>query len=180
MKISKISITLLVFLLAFGLFNTVSASESTLGTGYAITLNLDGTTIPHGEPLTITATTLDPQVTLVSLSWENPDGEFIEEISVPLFSNGTYGVWNDGTSAEIRYASVTFIPDIHGEWKIYAVFRDAQGSNNPSEFSLPVTVDIFQRTTVFAVPELPLGTIGSITAMAIAMVTFMIIKRKQK
>ena len=180
MKISKITITLLVFLLAFGLFNAVSASESTIGTGYALTLNLDGPTKPQDTPLTITAATLDPQVTLVSLRWENPEGELIQEVSVPLFTNGTYGVWNDGTSAEIRYASVTFTPDMHGEWQIDAVFRDAQGSNNPSEFSLPVIVDITQRVPVFVVPELPLGTIGAITAMAIATVAFMMVKRKQK
>ena len=95
-----------------------------------------------------------------------------------VFTNGTIGSYSDGTSAEIKYAKSTFSPNIHGEWNIKVIFHNAQGGNNVADFSLPL--DIQQNMPVFVVPETPLGTIGIISAIALALGLFTLKTKRQK
>jgi hypothetical protein len=154
----------------------VSASWSTLGTGYAVTTNIEGP-IAGGTPVTVTAGTLDSTVTQVTFKWFDGTSALVYEETVAVFTNGTIGYWDEGTptekTAEIRYAQSTYAP-YHGEWQVEVTFH---GTRESSRLSLPI--DITQNQSLFVVPEISLGTIGATVAMAAALGLFVIKQRRQ-
>ena len=179
MKNKLSSLALLVVLITLGLSNVAYASWTTLETGFAVTADNSGP-FPQGSPVTITAGTLDSYVELITIRWYGPEdnGEVYHEDMLSVFTNGTIGSYSDGTSAEIKYAKSTFSPNIHGEWNIKVIFHNAQGGNNVADFSLPL--DIQQNMPVFVVPETPLGTIGIISAIALALGLFALKTKREK
>lgn len=154
----------------------VSASWSTLGTGYAVTTNIEGD-IPGGTPVTITAGTLDDTVTEITFKWFDGTDALVFEETVAVFTNGTIGYWDEGTPMEraaiIRYAQSTYEP-YHGEWTVEVTFH---GTGEDSVVSLPM--DITQSQSLFVVPEISLGTIGATVAMAAALGLFLVRKKRQ-
>ena len=179
MKIKLFSIALLVVLASLAFSNVTFASWTTIETGFAVTSNQSGPS-PQGTPVTITAGTLDSYVELITIRWYGPgeNGEVYHEDMLTVFTNGTIGRYSDGTAAEIKYAQSTYSPNIHGQWNIKVIFHNARGGNDVADFSLPL--DIQQNMPVFVVPETPLGTIGIISAIALAIGLFTIKNKKQK
>lgn len=179
MKSKIISLSLLTILMTVALTNVTFASWTTLETGFAVTSNKSGPS-QQGNPITITAGTLDDYVELITIRWYAPgeNSEVVHEDMLTVFTNGTIGMYADGTSAEIKYAQSTYSPNIHGEWTIKAIFHNAKGGNNVADFSLPL--DIQQNMPVFVVPETPLGTVGIISAIALALGLFVIRNKRQE
>ena len=159
--------------------NPVYASLSNLGSGYAVTSNAEGVIVESGTPITVTAVTLDPNVSYVSFRWFGPPdgtGELLLDETIPIFRNGTMGKWNNGEESEIGYAESSFW-GIHGEMKVQVLFHDAMGSNCLADFS--ETVMLRKTLKLLVVPEIPLGTIAAMVTMALALFSFFIMKRRQ-
>jgi hypothetical protein len=183
----------------------VYATGSTLGTGYAVTSNIEGTEVESGTPVTITASTLDPKVTKITFRWLGPpdgNGDCVWEETVPVVESGTYGQWNDGTPAEVLYATSTYPPTIHGEWSVEVIFRNSKGDRIAKLLRLLGIIEQVRGTDIeinedypffavrdmdiertedypfFVVPEIPLGTIGATVAMAAALGLFAIKKKR--
>ena len=175
MKLKIITLTILTVLMIVSLTNVAFGSWSTLNTGFAVTSNNSGP-VPQGTSVTVTAGTLDEYVELITIRWYGPDGVVYHEDMLTVFTNGTIGSYSDGTAAEIKYAESTYAPNIHGEWNVKVIFHNARGGNNVADFSLPL--DIQQNMPVFVVPETPLGTIGIITAIALALGLFVFKNKK--
>jgi len=174
-KIS-LAVALLVFLLLISI-SAVNAPWSTLGTGYAITSNYHGVDIPLGTPVTVTAGTLDSNVMVITFRWHEPpdgNGPVRWEITVPIFTNGTTGKWNNGTTAEIRYAQDTQTPDVLGNWGVQALFRDSSGKDRTG---LTNVINI-KATSFNTVPEVPFGTLAILAAMFGAVAIFAIKKKR--
>ena len=174
----KISLTvaMLVCILLISI-SVVNAPWSTLGTGYAITSNYHGVDIPPGTPVTITAGTLDSNVVKITFRWHEPpdgNGPVRWEVTVPIFTNGTTGQWNNGTTSEIRYAQATQTPDVLGDWGVQAFFRDSTGKDR---VGLEDVIKI-KATSFNAVPEVPFGTLAILVAMFGAIAIFAVRKKR--
>ena len=173
-KIS-LAVALLVCILLISV-SVVNAPWSTLGTGYAITSNYHGVDVPPGNPVTVTAGTLDSNVVRITFRWHEPpdgNGPVRWEVIKLIFKNGTFEQWNNGTTAEIRYANDTQTPDVLGDWGVQAFFRDSTGKDRAG---LTNVISI-KATSFNAVPEVPFGTLAILTAMFGAIAIFAI-KRK--
>ena len=158
--VALLSICFLVFI------NVVYAPWSTLGTGYAITSNYHGVDVFPGTLVTVTAGTLDPDVANVTFRWHMPNETVRWEVTVPVYTNGTYGQWNDGTTALIRYANNTQIPDVFGDWGVQAFFQDSTGTDKAG---LDNVIKI-KATSFNTIPEVPvIGTAGAAIAMLLGL-----------
>jgi hypothetical protein len=163
----------------------VYASWSTLGTGYAVTSNINGTPLA-GNPVTIIAGTLDPTVNLVTFRWlapPNGGGACLLEETVAVYTDGTMGQWNNGTQAEIRYAQSTF-KVYEGTWKVEVIFHTSSGELTGEQTFRVDASDVGLVPTetglIFHTPELPIGTIGAAAAMVAALGLFAVKKRRQQ
>lgn len=158
----------------FGIMNSVYAPWSTLGTGYAITSNYHGKDAPLLATVTVTGCTLDQIVTQVTFRWHRPDDTVVREVTVPVFTNGTSGQWNDGTTALIRYAIDSFRPDVLGDWGVQAFFQDSAGKHKAG---LNNVIKI-KATSFNVVPEVPFGTAAILLSMFGALGVFAIKKKR--
>ena len=185
MKTKLLTIGFSTVLISLLMCSLVYASWSTLGTGYAVTSNIDGTPVA-GNPVTITAGTLDPTVKAVTFRWlapPNGNGDCLLDETVPVFTNGTIGHWDNATPAEIRYAQSTY-KVYQGEWKVQVIFHSSEGEVI-AEKSFRIDVEDSglvptDTDTIFHVPELPIGTIGAAVAMVAALGLFTIKKKRQQ
>ena len=174
--------TVLVSLLAC---SPVFASFATLGTGYAVSSNINGTPVA-GNPVTVIAATLDSTVKTVTFRWlapPNGSGDCTLEETVAVYTDGTIGQWNNGTEAVIRYAQSIF-KVYAGEWKVEVIFHTSTGNIILEKtFRVDSANDGLVPTdtgSIFHAPELPLGTIGATVAMGAALGLFAVHKRRQK
>lgn len=168
---------LVLTLLVLGLLasmNIVYAPWSTLGTGYAITSDFHGIDVPPSTPVTVTAGSLDTHVTQITFRWHRPDESVAREVTVAIFTNGTFGNWNNGTSAEIRYAIDSFAPDVLGDWGVQAFFQDSTGMDRAD---LENVIKI-RATSFNAIPEVPLGTVVILLSMFGALSIFALKKKR--
>jgi hypothetical protein len=178
------------------LCSVVHASWSTLETGYAVTSNWEGIQIQSGTPVTLTAGTLDSTVTSVTFRWVGPpdgSGDCLLDETVPVYTNGTIGHWENGTAAEIRYAESTYEIS-QGLWNVQIIFSNAEGDSNLVLGNSEGNDNTVERNywlgakdyyydydeSFFHVPEIALGTIGASVAMAAALGLFMIKKKRQQ
>jgi len=172
----KTKLALALMLLSIGLIVSVTvvyAPLSTLGTGYAIDSNYHGVDVFLGTPVTVTAFTLDHSVVQVTFRWHMPNDTVRWEVVVPVSPTGTYGTWNNGTSAEILSANNTQIPDVVGDWGVQAFFQDSTGKDKAGLEDVIKT----KATSFNAVPEVPFGTIAVFLAMLGALGIFAIKKK---
>jgi hypothetical protein len=197
MKAKLLTIGFSTVIVSLLLCSVVHASWSTLETGYAVTSNWKGPQIPTNTPVTITAGTLDSTVTSVTFKWLAPtgSGDYLLDETVPVYTNGTIGYWENGTSAEIRYANSTYVI-YQGVWMVQILFNtevesnivlsNSEGKTNTIELWYGVgAIDYDLLSPVlenppFTIPEIPLGTIGASVAMAAALGLFMIKKKRQQ
>ncbi|UCE16450.1 MAG: hypothetical protein JSV12_02210 [Candidatus Bathyarchaeota archaeon] len=168
-------VLMLTIMCLFVSVTVVHAPWSTLGTGYAITSNYHGIIVPPGTPVTVTAGTLDPNVVNITFRWHMPNETVRWEVTVPVYTNGTTGQWNNGTTALIRYANSTKTPDVIGDWGVQAFFQDSTGRDKAG---LEDVINI-KATSFNSVPEVPFGTIAVFLAMAGALCIFAIKKKPQ-
>ena len=195
MKSKLLTIGFSTVLVSILMCSVVHASWSTLKTGYAVTSNWEGQLTD--TPVTITADTLDPTVTSVTFKWfalPNGNGDCLFNETVPVFTNGTIGYWENGTAAEIRYANSTHIID--QRFWIVLIFFNKGGNSIPLSNSeretntvkLFIWLDATDYTSYspppeespFHIPEIPLGTIGAAVAMTAALGLFIIKKKRQQ
>lgn len=172
----KTKLAVALMLLSIGLIVSVTvvyAPLSTLGTGYAIDSNYHGIDVPLGTPVTVTAFTLDHRVVQVTFRWHMPNDTVRWEVTVPVSPTGTYGTWNNGTSAEILTANNTQIPDVVGDWGVQAFFQDSAGKDKAGLEDVIKT----KATSFNAIPEVPYGTIAIFLAMVGALGIFVIKKK---
>ena len=157
------------------LVSAVYAPWSTLGTGYAITSDYHGIDVMPGTTITVTAGTLDASVVEVTFRWHMPNDTARWEETVAVSTNGTTGQWNNGTTALIRYAQSTRIPDVLGDWGVQAFFQDSTGREKSG---LEDVIKI-RATSFNVVPEIPLiGTIGATAAMFLGLGLYMTRRKK--
>jgi hypothetical protein len=167
--------TLLLLTSLLILVSIAYAAWSTLGMGYAITSNYHGVQVPSGVPVTVTAGTLDPAVTQITFRWHMPNGTTRWDVTVPVYTNGTTGQWNNGTTALIRYAQNTQTPDVTGDWGVQAFFRDSTGTDKADL----TNVIAIKATSFNTIPEIPIiGTAGAAVAMLLGLGFFMTKRRK--
>lgn len=157
-----------------GMVGMVYAPWSTLGTGYAITSNVHGVDVLPGSQVRVTAGTLDPNVVQVVFRWHMPNETVAREVTVPVFTNGTMGQWNDGTSALVRFAIDNYTPGVVGDWGVQAFF---QGSTGTAKAGLEDVVKI-RATSFNVIPEVPLGTLVILLGMFGALGVFALRKKK--
>lgn len=150
------------------------APWSTLGTGYTITSNYHGKDVPLMATVTVTAGTLDPSVTQVTFKWHRTNDTLVREATVPVFTNGTSGQWNNGATAPIRYAIDSFRPDLAGDWGVQAFFRDSAGK---SKAGVNNVIKI-KATSFNVIPEVPFGTAAILLSMLGALGVFAIKKKR--
>ena len=174
MQLKSVLALLLVFVGLFGMMSSAYAPWSTLGTGYAITSNYHGKDVPLMATVTVTAGTLDPSVTQVTFRWHRPDDTTVREVTVPVFTNGTTGQWNDGTTAPIHYAVDSFRPDLAGDWGVQALFQDSTGKNRAGVNN----VIKIKATSFNVIPEVPFGTAAILLSMFGALGVFAIKKKR--
>lgn len=192
MKSKLLTIGLSTVIVSLLMCSLVYASWSTLETGYAVTSNWEGLQILSGTPVTLTAGTLDSTVASVTFRWFAPpdgSGDCLLNETVPVFTNGTIGYWENGTAAEIRYAESTY-EVYQGLWKVQIVFNNSEGEsklvlgNSEGETIVEQCYLLGARDygsfPTFQIPEIPLGTIGASVAMAAALGLFMIKKKRQQ
>lgn len=152
------------------MMNSVYASWSTLGTGYAITSNYHEKDVPLLATVTVTAGTLDPLVTQVTFRWHRSDDTLVREMTVPVFTNGTNGQWNNGATALVRYTIDSFRPDVPGDWGVQAFFRDSAGKNR-ADINNVIKI---KATSFNVVPEVQFGTAAILLSMFGALGVFAI------
>lgn len=174
MKLKHALIIMLISISTLFLVNIAYAPWSTLGTGYAITSNYHGVDVLPGTPVIVTAGTLDANVVNVTFRWHMPNETARWEVTVPVYTNGTTGQWNNGTTALIRYANNTQIPDVVGDWGVQAFFQDSTGKDKSG---LKNVISI-KATSFNTIPEIPLGTIAATATMIFALAFFMVKKKK--
>ena len=170
------------------------ATWTTLGTGYAVTTNMQGTPVA-GNPVTIIAGTLDPTVNEVTFKWYAPPngaGEILLDETVTIYTDGTMGQWQNGTEAEIRYAQSTY-KVYAGEWKVEVIFHTSEGDITAEKTinvedvegqslvgtDTDTTFPGQHEETNFVIPEMPIGTIAATGAMVAALGLFAIRKKRQ-
>jgi len=159
--VEKKLIGLMTALILFILLPAVHAPLSTLGTGYAVDSDYHGVDVIIGNPVNVTAYTLDTTIYKVTFKWNAPNGtEGVWIDTFPLLNDGT-GTWNNGTTATIRYAYSIHNPDSIGDWGVKVLF---QGPGGKTKENLDEVVQI-RATSFNAVPEVPLGTIMILIAM---------------
>jgi len=181
MKTKLLTFGISILVVTLVIMNVAYASLSTLDTGFAVTSNISGPVSPQGTPVTITAVTLDSNVELITIRWYGPaEGSSVvyHEDMPSVYTNGTVGQYADGTTALVKYAQSTYTPNVHGEWNVKVIFHNAKGGSNVAEFSLPL--DIHQNLPIFVVPETPLGTIGAVAAIALALGLFIVKKKSAR
>ena len=174
MQLKSVLAFLLVFIGLFGMMNSAYAPWSTLGTGYAITSNYHGKDVPLMATVNVTAGTLDPSVTQVTFKWHRTNDTLVREVTVPVFTNGTSGQWNNGDAALIRYAVDSFRPDLAGDWGVQAFFQDSAGKNRAGVNN----VIKIKATSFNVIPEVPLGTAAILLSMFGALGVFAIKKKR--
>ena len=177
MKIRLIVMVTSVVFVSLILSSAVYAPSATLGTGYAVTSNYEGVDVPSGAEVIITALTIDPDVDRVTFRWHAPpdgNGPVAREVTVPVVDSGDDYTFSNGTTVDIFAAEDSYIPTILGDWGVQAFF---QGADGKTKSGLEDVVSIKARS-FFHVPEIPVGTIGAVAAMAIAFGLFAIRKKK--
>jgi len=185
MKKSRLMPLMLVFL-SIGILASISvvyAPWQTLGTGYAITTNYHGIDVLPGTHVTATAGTLDPSIVSVTFKWNAPNGTTIWiDVVTPLWTNGTYGKWNDGTTALIHYANATHTLylleglSVPQDWGVQAFF---QGPGGKEKANVADVIKI-KAESFNVIPEVPLGTIAVTLSMFTALGIFALKKKRIK
>jgi hypothetical protein len=178
MKTKLLTIGFTTILVSILMSSLAYASWSTLGTGYAVTSNMEGNEVESGTPLTIMAGTLDLTVKTVTFRWlapPNGSGDCVLEETVTVNINGTIGYWDNGKPGRLRYAESTYVVFYQGEWKVEVIFHTSEGQTS---IGYPIYVKGDQE--IFSTPEMPLGTIGATVAMAAALGLFMIKRKRQQ
>ena len=173
-QLKSVLALLLLFVGLFGIVSSAYAPWSTIGTGYAITSNYHGKDVPLMATVTVTAGTLDPSVTQVTFRWHIPDDTVVREVTVPVFTNGTTGQWNNGDTALIQYAIDSFKPEVPGDWGIQAFFQDSAGKQK-ADLNNVITI---KATSFNVVPEIPFGTAAIVLSMLGALGVLAIKKKR--
>lgn len=163
----------LIVLVSISMAGFANAPWSTLGTGYAITSNVHGIDIPPATPITITAGTLDTRVTHITFRWHMPNETISRQVTVPIFTNGTTGTWNNGTVALVRFATDTYSASILGDWGVQAFFQDSVGT---ARAGLEDVIKI-RATSFNVIPEVPFGTLTILVGMFGALIVFSLRKK---
>jgi len=159
------------------LIGAVNAPWSTLGTGYAVTSDYHGTDVIIGNPVNVTAGTLDASIYQVTFKWNAPNGTegvWIDTFS-PLVTNGSKGTWgSSGAELLIHYAWSVHAPDSIGDWGVKVLFQGADGTTKENADE----VVKIKATSFNTVPEVPFGTIAILAAMFGAIAIFAIKKKR--
>lgn len=167
---------LLLAVISIGLLSMINlayAPWSTLGTGYAITSNVHGIDVLPGTLVVVTAGSLDPNVARVTFRWHMPNNTVAREVTVPVFTNGTTGQWNNGDTSLIRYAVDSYRPEETGDWGVQAFF---QGRTGWTRSGLDYVIKI-KATSFNVVPEAQFGTLTILIGMFGALGLFAFRKR---
>ncbi len=145
------------------------AAYPSLASGYAVDSNYHGVDVPPGSNVEVTAYTTDADVNQVTFLWKTPDGDIVKtDVDDSRTADGTF----DGKT--VYTFSSSFSPEIKGDWGVQALF---QGPDGKTKESIDDVVSI-KATSFFVVPDIPLlGTVGSLSAMLLALAIF--VKRKK-
>ena len=178
-KIS-LAVALLVCILLISV-SVVNAPWSTLETGYAITSNYHGVDVLLGNPVTVTAGTLDSNVVRITFRWHFPNESIAREFTVSSLLTSPYPppnvpqeVIDYENSTTIWYAQDSMVPDVLGDWGVQAFFQDSEGKDRAG---LEDVIKI-KATSFNAVPEVPFGTLAILAAMFGAIAIFAVRKKR--
>ncbi|UCC57734.1 MAG: hypothetical protein JSW14_04975 [Candidatus Bathyarchaeum sp.] len=95
-------------------------------------------------------------------------------MTVFVVDSGDDYQFNNGTTVDIFVAEDSDYPVIPGDWGVQAFF---QGADGKTKAGLEDVISTKARS-FFTIPEIPVGTIGAVAAMAIAFGLFAIRKKK--
>jgi len=173
-KISTFAMTLVSIMFFLVLTTGAIAEENTLDSGYYATTNYGDDPIPSGEPVTVTAQTINPKVFFIVFRWYAPDGE-LARLRIRLVKSDGETWTNTSGTYIIYFAEDTYTPGIPGHWRIEVVFW---GINYDFIYCFCLRRFAVRKTSFNVVPEIPvLGSVGSATAM---FASFFIYKKKKK
>lgn len=155
--------------------------------GYAITTDWHGETVPFGERVTAWAGTTNSSVYKVEFEWLNEtDHVIFEENITNLVSYTTPSVplgvpqeiidWADKyPNYTILYANSSQIPNSIGNWTVKAYFYALGGHVRGPETNIVK----MRATSLHTVPDIPVvGTAGAVAAMLLGLGLFWHKKKK--
>jgi hypothetical protein len=156
---------LLLVVLAIALNLTFIATASAANYSYTLTANYaNGSNVPAGATMVLTASTDNPNVCSIQFYWLNPSNE-----PVAPFPDTIKKPDDASTFTATSMKSV----DEQGQWNAYAIFLDRFG-NECFRIALPVQC---KEMALHVVPEVPLlGTAG----VSIAMILGLVYTKKRK
>jgi hypothetical protein len=176
---AKLSIALLLILTTL-LVSTASAGfifPNDLDSGYYLTSNYHGESVPPGATVTMTAESTNTRVRSVQFLWFAPDGTLARVSDrIPVWTNGST-LTNDEGTFTIYFAEDNYIPNVPGHWGVVAVFFGEGGI-----ILCRHNVILAIRFTFFnVVPEIQVaGTAGAAGIMLLGFGLFAMKKRKEK
>lgn len=141
--------------------NSVQADWNAMNSGYAVTTDYHGQDVPISAPVTATAGTTNPAVT-VNFTWLRPDGTKRSSVIVTTLSpqipttnvpQELTDYFNDGrNSTTVYFAQNATTADQAGWWTVKAEFIGVTGPQNKDQTK-------FRATSFFYIDEVPFGTI---------------------
>jgi hypothetical protein len=176
LKFRLIVVSISVVFVILILSSVVYAPLATLSIGYAVTSNYEGVDVPVGAEVIIKALTIDPNVDRVTFRWHEPpdgNGDVAREVTVYVVDSGEDYEMKDGTKVDIFVAEDSYCPLVIGDWGVQAFFQDGGTTKSGIDDVVSIKARSFN-----SVPEIPLGTIGAVAAMIIALGLFAIKKKR--
>ena len=150
--------------------------RSSWNSGYSMTTNYQGITVPIGTEVTAYAGTVRPssEVDRVVFRWLRPNGSpaWIS-LALPLDQDG--GTW-DGHP--IRYAENKLTINEVGNWGVQAIFY--KDSIPVITFPPNNELEAIRAASFFAVPEVPLGTITATLTMITTLAVIAVRKKSNR
>lgn len=188
MKLKPILAASILFIITLYLvLHTAYAAWSAINSGYAVTTDWHGETVPIGESVTAWAGTINSEVYQVEFLWKNETEHIVFAENVTDLVNFTTpqvpsGVpdeikkWaEDNPGYEIWYANNTQTPNAIGNWTVQTFFY-ASGGNLKGKDSDIIKI---RATSLQTIPSIPiLGTAGALLTMLLGLT--ILLKRRKK
>lgn len=185
MKLRFVVVTILfVSLVTLGTSSVARAQWNAIGSGYAVTTDLNasadilGQASLIGSTVTATAGTTDSEVKEVEFRWLDPSGnpvwaDFVDVDGPYTTPNVPPGLpqkisdWaKNNPGVPVWYAFCTRTPNLPGDWAVQAHFYDPDdGARSLKGRNTDIITIPPPETFPHAIPEVPLGTIVVLLSM---------------
>lgn len=190
MKNVRLFTILVVYFLLFIIGTDIAKAQwsAIKGSGYAVTTNWHGISVPIGQVVVVTAGTTDPDVTHVRFIWRNSSEAVVWDETITI--DGPLKTPNVPTNVPQEvidwavenqditywYAQSSHIPNALNEWSVQAIFYNATRPKGNSKVNF-----VIRATSFNVIPDAPVvGTAGLVLAMIFGLGLFKFKKNQQR